>query len=376
MKNSLSTKNGTYFLLLPALFSKLFIICCLILFSCFLSAQTDSLILSATETNTPLTSVIKVSNESGCDMNLYCYELDGDIVLLNMGLLASGRSATIRPKSELGRLYTKNLLTDDETASVYFFGGDYELKILTGCGPKLSDDVLSTDSYNCIDLIANIGDSCNDGIKSTMDDRITANCTCEGTRTTPITNDCDSVSILTIGDSILVSNLNDSQINSVQVLTIDWKTIYTCAGNCQESELIYAPDDSLRVKVSYYTKAWAHVCSVWGAVPNRNNFTTDNPAFSRTAINNASSLSSNQHAMWEVYPNPVRTALTVNVANNLSGSIRLSTLSGQLIQEVTVSSLVKSTWQLDMGPLENGMYLLQLQTVDGELETRKIIVSK
>jgi len=366
MNDSLLKQSFHHFLYFPSVIPRLFNIYCLLFFTFGLSAQTDPLILTAIEANTPITSVIKVSNETTCDMNLYCYEIDGAEVLLNMGILEPGRSATIRPKSELGRLYTKNPLTDKETATVYFFGGNYDLRISSGCEPELA----------CLDLMANIGDTCDDGIKSTVDDRITANCTCEGTRITPIKNDCDSVSILTIGDSILVSNLNNSRINSVQVLTLDWGIIYTCAGNCQESELIYAPDDGLRVKVSYYTKSWAHVCTVWGDVPDRNNFTTDNSAISRTSINNTSSLSSNQQAMLEVYPNPVHTDLTVNVANNVSGSIRLSNLSGQLLQEVPISSLVQSTWQLDMRSLENGMYLLQLQTVDGALETRKIVVSK
>ena len=376
MNVSLLQKNSYLFPRLPLVILKISISCYLLFFAFLLPAQTDSLILSATETNTRLTSVIKVYNETSCDMNLYCYELDGGEVLLNMGILSPGRSATIRPKAELGRLYTKNPLTEEETATVYFFGGDYELRISDGCEPIGGGNLI----YDCLDLMANVGAACNDGIKSTMDDKITDACTCEGTRVTPITSACDTVSILAVGDSIIVSNLNRKELYSVQFLTTDWQSVFTCAANCYETESIYAPDyasDTIRVKVSYYTKAWANVCTVWGEIATGNNFTADNIATNRTGRNTATSLSTKQLSLWDVYPNPVSTALVVNVANNLNnGTIRLSNLNGQLIREVAISSLEESTWNLDVGNIEKGMYLLQIQAANGIVETKKIVVSQ
>jgi len=291
MNVSLLQKNSYLFPRLPLVILKISIIGYLLFFALLLPAQTDSLILSATENNIRLTSVIKVYNETSCSMNLYCYELDGEEVLLNMGVLAPGRSATIRPKAELGRLYTTNSLTDEETATVYFFGGDYELRVSDGCEPIEEGNLI----YDCLDLMANVGAACNDGIKSTIDDKITDACTCEGTRVTPITSACDTVSILAVGDSIIVSNLNRKELYSVQFLTTDWQSVFTCVANCYESESIYAPDyapnDTIRVKVSYYTKAWANVCNIWGEFATGNNFTVDNTATSRTSINNTNSLS-------------------------------------------------------------------------------------
>ena len=332
-------------------------------------------VLDSVEAGTIDTSTIVIVNETTCDMTIFCYELDETGDLLNMGIIAAGQSITIQPRAELGRVYTEELLTNEETASLYFYGGSFELRITSGCKEIAANTEDSTDdnpdnntidstNYDCPILWANIGDACSDGYPSTMNDKVTAACNCEGTRASTTLDNCDSIKITTTNEYIIISGLNTAEINSIQVFTMKWKPVFTCAGNCRTIEYVSLPNASYRVRVAYYNKAWRQVCDELEIITVQRDF-TNNSAISRSRPQLVSTtLTTNALGppRMQVYPNPTSNQLTVFMEQSagLQGQLQLVNLQGQIVRSINLGEVENSTWQLDVSAVARGLYLLQI----------------
>ena len=343
-------------------------------------------IVDAAEAATIDTSTIVVINETTCDMTIFCYEIDETGDLLNMGILAAGQSITIQPIAELGRLYAEALLTNEETASLYFYGGAFELRITSGCdtiaastenptGNNADDSTTDTTSYDCPILGANIGDVCSDGYPSTMDDRVTVDCMCEGTRASTTLDNCDSIKITTTNEYIIVSGLNTAEINSIQVFTMKWKPIFTCAGNCRTIEYVSLPNASYRVRVAYYNKAWRQVCDELEVITVQRSLTNDSAISRQQIVPTTLITKSFSTPTMHVFPNPTSQQLTVSMEQyaDLQGQLQLVNLQGQIIHSINLSEVENSTWQLDVSGIARGLYVLQV-TGNTSFKAEKVLI--
>lgn len=77
------------------------------------------------------------------------------------------------------------------------------------------------------------------------------------------------------------------------------------------------------------------------------------------------------------YPNPVLQTLSINYpsAKTEAVELRIADLSGrQLLTRTTTANAGKNLFQLNLGGLHTGVYMLQIRKADGTLITRKFIV--
>ena len=81
--------------------------------------------------------------------------------------------------------------------------------------------------------------------------------------------------------------------------------------------------------------------------------------------NPPSSLSEAQHNVVGIYPNPVVDIL--NITAEGIASVSLSNIQGQLLHTST------QQWTIDMSAYPQGIYLLTIQSLDGKIQTEKII---
>ena len=78
-----------------------------------------------------------------------------------------------------------------------------------------------------------------------------------------------------------------------------------------------------------------------------------------------------------VYPNPAQDFLNIDFGNMGSAieTIQMFSLDGKLIQEISPSSILNDHIRIDTSAYENAMYLLQVRSVNNDLETFKIAVN-
>ena len=79
---------------------------------------------------------------------------------------------------------------------------------------------------------------------------------------------------------------------------------------------------------------------------------------------------------FSIYPNPASQELNVKYQSveNFKGSIRLMTIEGQLVEEVTDMNFSNLNYRIDMGSLPKGIYIIKVETEKGSF-VEKIIKS-
>jgi len=75
-------------------------------------------------------------------------------------------------------------------------------------------------------------------------------------------------------------------------------------------------------------------------------------------------------AQWNIYPNPAHNEITLEgVAAN--SAIRIRNLTGQTVYE---TASTRSLMKIDLRNLSSGMYLISMQSPDGTIKSRKLLV--
>ncbi len=105
------------------------------------------------------------------------------------------------------------------------------------------------------------GTYCNDGNPNTTNDVVQADgCSCAGT---PVGGSpCDSISISVSSGQITISGLGSAPIAQVQVFNSTWQAVFTCSGNCKDTEVVNVPSGSYFVSVKLRNSSWQLICEL------------------------------------------------------------------------------------------------------------------
>ena len=80
----------------------------------------------------------------------------------------------------------------------------------------------------------------------------------------------------------------------------------------------------------------------------------------------------------KVFPNPAKSYVNISLGNDIAANqiIRLTDISGRILQERQVSNAAGSTLSLQVTNYPKGIYLLQVKSADGTKQVYKIFVSQ
>ena len=71
--------------------------------------------------------------------------------------------------------------------------------------------------------------------------------------------DCNDINIEVGNGNITISGLT-APVDKVQVFDANWQTFYVCTGNCNETEIIPAPNGIYNIIVSFFDSSWQPIC--------------------------------------------------------------------------------------------------------------------
>jgi phosphatidylserine/phosphatidylglycerophosphate/cardiolipin synthase-like enzyme/DNA/RNA endonuclease YhcR with UshA esterase domain len=135
----------------------------------------------------------------------------------------------------------------------------------------------------------------------------------------------------------------------------------------QDQTLTYTPDDGFNGKID--TLAYK-VCLV------SNNQICSNALMIVYVNKPVSSVDKTEMANIALYPLPAKEQLIIDAGNTELTSMEMFDISGkQVIKQSFSSAVNKSLYRIDVSALNNGMYYLKLTDRDGNMDTRKVIVS-
>ncbi|MFK7808523.1 MAG: T9SS type A sorting domain-containing protein [Saprospiraceae bacterium] len=118
-------------------------------------------------------------------------------------------------------------------------------------------------------LPATPGTSCNDNNSTTTDDIIQSDgCTCEGTTSTGGGGntgggtDCDNITVNADGTTITIGGLGTAPVSKVQVFDQNWSIVFSCYGNCDDTEIIALSEGLYRVRAALNNSSWQEICEI------------------------------------------------------------------------------------------------------------------
>jgi len=80
--------------------------------------------------------------------------------------------------------------------------------------------------------------------------------------------------------------------------------------------------------------------------------------------------------LMEIFPNPCQEVLNIRVPENqILGSLRIYSNQGDLIRDISTAAGLKSEIKIDTESLQNGIYIVRIETVSGESHFKRFICS-
>jgi hypothetical protein len=130
----------------------------------------------------------------------------------------------------------------------------------TAGGDSDNDGICDDDDCapNNSNLPTTPGTACDDGNANTVNDIIKADgCSCLGT---PQMIDCNNISITSIPNAIVVSELDGAPISSLQIFNSQWQQDFSCFADCNATETVSVIPGTYNVYAKYYDANYNLIC--------------------------------------------------------------------------------------------------------------------
>ena len=73
--------------------------------------------------------------------------------------------------------------------------------------------------------------------------------------------DCDNISITVTAGQIEISGLETAPITKIKIFNSNWNIVFTCFGDCNDTETVNLPEGEYHVSVDFFDSSWDDVCS-------------------------------------------------------------------------------------------------------------------
>lgn len=194
------------------------------------------------------------------------------------------------------------------------------------------------------------------------------------------TANCNDIQIRTTTSSIELINLNAENI-IVKVFNANFDIIFQCFSTCGENTNISRlAAGNYQVNINYYDENWGGICErIEPIIVGSSVAPTNMP--SGTVIPNSTNkitILDASNPDFTVYPNPASQEVMIDI-NAFKGQEVQLKIYNQLSAEVWQQSLGKtahSTQRINVADLENGVYLLSLQTEGQAPLVKKLLIAK